>query len=105
MINTEYMIQVAPPPFGLLRLYMILTRTEFIFVGVGVSKKVLKSGRMVAEPPESYTEGPFIIFNSVRKSNFCTEILIKLRPLAIARTSLICAFLIVISYVCAWVSC
>ncbi len=46
---------------------------------------------VLVEPPESYTEGPFIIFNSVRKSNFCTEILIKLRPLAIARTSLICA--------------
>ncbi len=32
--------------------------------------------------------------HSVRRSNFCTEILIKLRPLAIARTSLIYAFLV-----------
>ena len=55
-------------------------------------KKGFKSGRMVLRAAESFTEGPFIIFNSVRKSNFCTEILIKLRPLAIARTSLICAF-------------
>ena len=49
---------------------------------------------MVPGTPESYTEGPFIIFNSVRKSNFCTEILIKLRPLATARTSLICTLLL-----------
>ncbi len=62
--------------------------------GVGLSKKALKSGWVVAESPESYTEGPFIMLNSVRKSNFCTEILIKLRPLAIARTSLIYALLI-----------
>ena len=48
---------------------------------------------VLVEPPESYTEGPFIIFNSVRKSNFCTEILIKLRPIAIARTSLIYALM------------
>ena len=34
-----------------------------------------------------------IIFNSVRKSNFCTEILMKMRPLAIARTSLIYALI------------
>ena len=52
---------------------------------------------MVAKTPESYTEGPFIIFNSVRKSNFCTGILIKLRPLAIARTSLICALMLLMS--------
>ena len=32
-------------------------------------KKALKSGRVVAEPPESYTEGPFIIFDG-RKSIF-----------------------------------
>ncbi len=54
-----YMIRVAPPPLGLLRLYMILTEERNL---------------------------------SVRKSNFCTEILIKLRPLAIARTCVICAF-------------
>ncbi len=42
--------------------------------------------------PKHILRDPFIIFHSVRKSKFCTEILIKLRPLAIARTSLIYAF-------------
>ena len=74
-----YMIRVPSAKSDLLRLYMIL------------DKKGFKSGQTLPRAPESYTEGPFIIFNSVRKSNFCTEILIKLRPLAIARTSLIYA--------------
>ncbi len=67
-------IRVAPPPFGLLRLYMIIDKKDGICRPI---KKGFKSGRMVPRAPESYTEGPFIIFNSVRKSNLCTEILIK----------------------------
>ncbi len=53
-----------------------------------------KTGQLVSKTVSKTPEvdqGFSIIFNSVQKSNFCTTILIKLHPLPIARTSLICA--------------
>ncbi len=63
------------------------SRHHSAFFGCIWFEKGFKSGQMVARAPESYTEGTFIIFNHVRKSNFCTKILIKLRPLATVRAS------------------
>ena len=49
---------------------------------------------MVAKTPECDGKGSYITFNSIRKSNFCTKILIKLRPIAVAGASLIGALMI-----------
>ena len=65
----------------------------FLLVLAYQKRLLIKAGLCRAHPNHIQRD-PFIIFHSVRKSNFCTEILIKLRPLAIARTSLIYAFLL-----------